>query len=90
MQLCEAKTGRMERVARFLATDENPDLTAGSFFGGGDGLHNSVVIDSLEEMMWFHAVSQLTLVLLWESVAGLSEVPFSMVQTTTVPTGEFG
>jgi len=78
----------MERVARFVATDENPDLTAGSFFGGGDGLHNSVVIDSLEEMMWFHAVSPADTGPVIERV--LSRAPFSIVQTTTVPTGEFG
>jgi hypothetical protein len=50
----EASTGRMKRVVRLASTDEDAYLPACSFFGGGNGRHNSVVIDSLEEMMRFH------------------------------------
>ena len=45
----------MERIVRFSSGDENPYLTARAFFGGRNSRHNSVVIDSLEEMMRFHA-----------------------------------
>jgi hypothetical protein len=58
-QFCEASTGRLKRVARFLSADEDAYLPAAPFFCGADGRHNSVVIDSFEEMMRFHAESRL-------------------------------
>jgi len=57
-QLCEASGSRMERVLRFPAADEDAYLSACPFFGGGNGRHNSVVIDSLEKMTRFHAESR--------------------------------
>jgi hypothetical protein len=36
-QLCETMASRTERVARLFSADEHAYLTAGSFFGGGNG-----------------------------------------------------
>jgi hypothetical protein len=56
-QLCETKTSRVKRVIGFSTADEDAYLAAGSLFRGDDRRNNSVVIDSLEKMMWFHAGS---------------------------------
>jgi hypothetical protein len=60
-QLREAISGLLERPFDFSPADIDPYLTARPAFGCGNRRHNSVVIDSLEEMMRFHAES------LWES-----------------------
>jgi hypothetical protein len=57
----EAMTGLLERTVDFSPADIDPYFTARPAFGCGNGRHNSVVIDCLEEMMRFHAES------LWES-----------------------
>jgi hypothetical protein len=57
LQLLEALASRVEWVIRFFATDKDAYFTAGPFFSAGDRRHNSVVIDSLEEMIGFHARS---------------------------------
>jgi hypothetical protein len=58
-QLCKAKSSRTECVVRFSAANEDAYLAARPFFGSGNGRHNSVVIDSLEEMLRFHAESSI-------------------------------
>jgi hypothetical protein len=60
-QLCEAVAGFLERAVDFSPANINTNFTAGPSFGCGNGRHNSVVVDSLEEMMRFHADS------LWKS-----------------------
>jgi hypothetical protein len=60
-QLCEAMTGLLERTVDFSPANINTNFTARSSFGCGNRRHNSVVVDSLEEMMRFHAES------LWKS-----------------------
>ena len=77
-QLREAMTGRLERMVDFSPADIDTYFTARSSFGCGNRRHNSVVIDSLEEMMRFHAES------LWESPTT------ARTATATVPsaTGE--
>jgi hypothetical protein len=72
-QLREAMTGRWERVVNLSPADIDAYFTAGSFFGCGNGRHNSVTVDSLEEMMRFHAES------LWESPTA------TRTATATVP-----
>jgi hypothetical protein len=57
LQLREAMIGLLERMVDFSPADIDAYFAAGSSFGCGNRRHNSVVIDSLEEMMRFHAES---------------------------------
>ena len=56
-QLCEAMTGLLEHTVDFSPANINTNFTARPSFGCGNRRHNSVVVDSLEEMMRFHAES---------------------------------
>jgi hypothetical protein len=59
-QLREAMISRLERMVDFTPADIDAYFTARSFLGCGNRRHNSVAVNSLEEMMRFHAES------LWE------------------------
>ena len=79
-QLCEAMTGLLERKVDFSPANINTNFTARPSFGCGNRRHNSVVVDSLEEMMRFHAES------LWKSPAAArpaaTAVPTSTGEST--------
>ncbi len=50
----EAMTSLLERMVDFSPADIDSYFTARPAFGCGNRRHNSVVVDSLEEMMRFH------------------------------------
>lgn len=54
-QFCEAMTSLLERMVDFSPANINTNFTARPSFGCGNRRHNSVVVDSLEEMMRFHS-----------------------------------